>query len=68
MSKFKVVLEIELDANSPLDAAKKFESWIRESHMTYVVQDEQDNIYTVDLSEDDEDATLESDGYEPLIS
>ena len=64
----RVSLEIEVDADSPLDAAKKVENWIRkEGGFQYYVQDEKDEIFSVDLSEDDEDAVLPANDYQPTI-
>ena len=71
MKHYKVVLEIEVDAESPLKAAKKLEKWGKQSIMsfTYVVQDDQtDEIFTVDLDELDEDAVLPTHDHQPLIS
>jgi hypothetical protein len=53
----------DLTAENPLDAAKKACEWLLEDEdartMVYVVIDEStDKRYTVDLSEDDEDAVL----------
>ena len=70
MKHYKVVLEIEVDAESPLKAAKKLETWGKQSLMsfTYVVQDDQtDEIFTVDLDELDEDAVLPDPTHQPMI-
>jgi len=67
----KVVLEIQIDAKNPLDAAKKFAEMLIEdaNSLIYVVQDEETNkISSVDLSEEDENAVLAYDDYQPLIS
>ena len=53
----------DMRANNPLDAAKKACKWLLENEdaktMTYDVMDEETNEkFTVDLSEDDEDAVL----------
>jgi len=52
MAKFKVVLEIELEADCPLTAAKTFKTWLEESaDMIYIVQSEDGTIVSVDLNE-----------------
>lgn len=70
MSEFKVVLEIQMEANNPLEAAKTLEKWIKEDggFQYYVQNMETQEIHTVDLSEDDDDdAVLPADDYQPLI-
>ena len=61
---FTVSLTFEgLSAENPLDAAKKILEWIQDGAdaMTYDVKDEATGeAFTVDLSEDDEDAVLEN--------
>lgn len=68
---YKIVLELELSGTSPLDAAKTAQNWVRdeESPLQYYVQDDNEKIFSVDLSEDDEDATIElkEKDYRPLI-
>jgi hypothetical protein len=68
MANYKVNFEIELEANTPLEAAKLFNEWIQDQYFIAIVQDEADKIYSVDLGEDDEDAVCDYDDYEPLIS
>jgi hypothetical protein len=72
MPNFKISLEIELDANSPLEAAKLFESWVQErgtNWQYYVQNDETNEIFSVDLQEEDEDAVLPvlPENYTPII-
>jgi hypothetical protein len=71
MANYRVVLEIEVDADSPLEAAKKTQDWIREADTDwqYYVQpcDESRDVFSIDLSEEDEDAEQECDNYIPLI-
>jgi hypothetical protein len=59
---FTVKLEFtDVDAKNPLDAAKKILKWIQESadEMIYnVINEVTEEKFTVDLSEDDEDAVL----------
>lgn len=65
---FKITLEIELESTSPLEAVKKLQNWIKDdSDLQYYVQDSDGTIYSVDLSEEDEDAVFEIDNYESLI-
>ena len=67
----KVVLEIEVEADSPLEAAKQIQSWLDEgdSKWQFYVQpcDKSEDVFSVDLSEDDEDAVQELDNYIPMI-
>ena len=67
MKLYKVVLEIALEAENPIEAAENLaEIW---DGLTYIVQDDETKkIVTVDLGEPEEDAVLPLDKYEPLIS
>jgi len=70
MANYKVVLEIEIDANSPLDAAKKVQEWLNEADQMwafYVQEEDIKQVFSVDLSEEDEDVVIEYDNYIPLI-
>jgi hypothetical protein len=69
MATFNVVWEIELDADNPLEAAKKAEEWLKnpDNHWQYYVQGDDKKIHSVDLEEEDEDASIEVDDYTPLI-
>ena len=71
MAEFKVVWEIQLDAENPLDAAKKAQEWQKdyenEATQFYVQKDGEKEVFSVDLNEDDEDAVLPVDKYVPLI-
>ena len=66
---YKVVLELELKANSPLEAAKLAQEWERDENtdLQYWVQDSSETVYSVDLSESDEEAVIEVDNYVPII-
>jgi hypothetical protein len=67
---FKVSLEITLDAETPLEAAKTLLSWIKEGDTNfqyYVQAEDEKEIYSVDLDEEDEDAVLPVKEYLPLI-
>ena len=59
---FEVVLRFtDIDAKNPLEATKKILNWIEEGAdaMIYEVTNEvTDQVFTVDLSEEDEDAVL----------
>ena len=72
MKTYKVVWEMELNAENPLEAAKTALKWIEESsdesgaHQFYV-QDERGSLFSVDLDEYEEDAVLLVNEYLPLI-
>lgn len=71
MKTFKIVWEIELDANNPLDAAKTALNWIQEqssqAHQFYVQEENSKELFSVDLDEEDQDAVLPVKEYLPLI-
>lgn len=70
MANFKVVWEIELDAENHLAAAKEAQEWMKAkgTDWTFYVQKENEtDIVSVDLMEEDEDAVLPVHKYEPLI-
>jgi hypothetical protein len=68
MPTFKIVWEIELEAKNPLEAAKEAQRWISGNDWQYYVQnDETKEVFSVDLSEEDEDAVIPTEKYEPLI-
>ena len=71
MANYRVVLEIEVDADTPLEAAQKTQEWIRskDNDWQYYVQpcDKSGDVFSVDLSEEDEDAAYDADNYIPLI-
>jgi hypothetical protein len=68
MAEFKVSLEIQLQAENPLEAAKLARQWAIEDPMQYYVQnDETGEIHSVDLAEEPEDAVLPVDNYQPFI-
>lgn len=61
MAEFKVVMEIQVEAENPLEAARQVENWIKEEgeHFQYYVQEDgKEEIYSIDLEETDEDAIL----------
>ena len=55
---YKVVLEIELSADCPLEAAKLAKEWCNDSDLQFYVQGSDNVTYSVDLSEEDEDKKL----------
>jgi hypothetical protein len=67
----RVVLEIEVEAENPLEAAKEVQRWLQEkdSDWQYYVQpcDKSGDVFSVDLQEEDEDAVLEIENYIPII-
>ena len=70
MKNYNIVLELNVSAETPLEAAKQAEAMCMSDvgRFTYVVQDDETNeLSTVDLTELDEDAVLPLDIYEPLI-
>lgn len=70
MASHRVSYEIEVEADSPLEAAKIVAGYMKDEaneSQLYVQNAETNVIYSVDLSEDDEDAVLHIKEYEPLI-
>jgi hypothetical protein len=69
---YKIVWEIELEANSPLEAAKIAHKWQQdyqsECTQFYVQAENESELFSVDLMEDDEDAVLPVTEYIPIIS
>ena len=71
MSTFKVVHEITVVANSPLQAAKTVQRWMdnADTKWMFYVQQEGKNkiIFSVDLGEEPENMAFPIDKYEPSI-
>jgi hypothetical protein len=69
MAEFKIVWEIELSGDNPLEAAKTAKKWLEENGCgVFTLQNvETKEIFSVDLNEEDEDAVLPVKIYEPLI-
>jgi hypothetical protein len=70
LRQYSVIWEIsELDAKTPLHAAKKAHKWIKEGAQQYYVQDQETKeLFSVDLQEEDEYAILlVKDNYIPVI-
>lgn len=68
--RFKVVFEIDEENYSALEAAKNVQNLIKEGgDFQWYVQDEETNeIFSVDLEEEDEDAVLPVHVYHSLIT
>jgi len=71
MTTHRVILEIEVEAETPLEAAKEIQSWLDEGDQKwqFYVQpcDKSKDVFSVDLQEDDEDAVQETLNYIPMI-
>ena len=70
MAKFKVVFEIDVEAKTPLEAAKTVQEWFDDANTKwqfYVQRQNGKKLYSVDLSEDDSAAVLPVGAYEPMI-
>jgi hypothetical protein len=71
MTNYRVVLEIEIDADSPLEAAKAAQEWIQEKDTNwhyYVQRTFGGEIFSVALDEEDEDAVIKIHNYISLIN
>lgn len=70
--KYKVVYETEVDADSPLEAAKEVENIFKEicscPPQLYVQENSSGKVFSVDLAEEDEDAVLPVVKYIPMIN
>ena len=67
---YRVVFEIEVDAQDPLAAAKEVQDWLQnpnDNWQFYVQEDDDSNINSVDLDEDESCAVLPADNYQPMI-
>ena len=61
MANFRIILNIDIDAENPLDAAKKIENWSKDpdTHFQYYVYDEKTKeISIVDLDMPDDIAVF----------
>jgi hypothetical protein len=71
MATFKVVWEIQIEANNALHAAKIAQDWQRdirgEANQFYVQQEDKKEVVSVDLDEEDCDAVLPVSVYHALI-
>jgi len=71
MKSFKVSFEIDVSAETPLEAAKIVQNYLQDpdEDWQFFIQDEQtDEIFSVDLDESDDDAVLPVDNYVPFIN
>ena len=70
MKTFRVVFEIEVQAETPLEAAKEVQDWLQnpnDNWQFYVQEDDDSTIYSIDLDEDESCAVLNADNYMPMI-
>jgi hypothetical protein len=70
MTTFKVVHEIKVEANNPLQAAKTVQNWMDMGDINwqfYVQRENGKKVYSVDLQEHDSVAVLPVTKYEPMI-
>ena len=69
MSMHKVVMEIEVEATNPLEAALAVRDMMNDSsnEWQFYVQSEDGLMYSVDLAEENKDAVLSIMFYDPLI-
>lgn len=69
MSIHKVVMEIEVEASNPLEAALAVRNMMNDSsnEWQFYVQSEDGLMYSVDLAEEAKDAVLSIMFYNPLI-
>lgn len=70
MANFKIVWEMELEASTPLEAAKEAQKWMQDptaNWQFYVQKDHSKEVFSVDLDEEDEDAVLPVTEYHPII-
>lgn len=71
MKTYKLAWEIQVEAENPLEAAKEGLAIMQDENSTatafYVQAEDEKEIVSVDLSEDDDDAVLPVHCYHPLI-
>lgn len=71
VKEYKVVLEIEIGAESPVEAAEKVQEWIQDKDSAwafYVQSYSDDTVYSIDLAEDIDYQIQEDINYIPLIT
>jgi hypothetical protein len=71
MKMYKVVFEIEILADNPIDAVTEVASWLKDENNEFaftVQDDETKEIFSIDLAEEDDDRVLQMEKYEPLIN
>jgi hypothetical protein len=70
MALFKVTHEINVEANSPLQAAKTVQEWMDAGDTKwqfYVQRENGKKVYSVDLNESNSVAVIPVTKYEPMI-
>jgi hypothetical protein len=70
MANYKVVFEIEVDAETALEAAKIVQDWLQnpsDSWQFYVMNEDTQKVYSVDLDEHESVAVIDVERYLPLI-
>lgn len=69
MKEFKIILEVRLDADTPVEAATLVEEWIKDdARFSYIVQDDETKeIFQVDLAADVDHEVSPMKEYKPLI-
>jgi len=70
MAIFRVSFEIEVEAETSVDAAKRVENCCKQTshHWQYYVQNADTNkIHSVDLDEDESCMVCDADNYSPMI-
>lgn len=70
MADYRVVFEIEVQAETSVDAAKKVEDWLQNpnDHWQYYVQNvETSKIESIDLDEDESCMVCDANDYFPMI-
>jgi hypothetical protein len=70
MANYRVVYEIEVEAENSFEAARTVRDWLRNpnTEWQFIVQDEDTKkVVSIDMSESREDAVLPVVKYEPLI-
>lgn len=72
MATYKVVYEIEVEAESHLEAAQTVQGWLQDPDSTgqcyYVEEEGTREIHSVDLSEEEGNQDYRVEEYTPLIS
>lgn len=67
---YNVSLEINIEANSSLEAAKIVDGMVKDplcNWQYYVQESEKSPVYSIDLQEEDEDAVIEIKDYKSII-
>jgi len=71
MALMKVVHEIQVEANNPLQAAKIIQEWMDAGDTKwqfYVQRENGKKVYSVDLNESNSEAVIPVTKYEPMIN